>query len=594
FYQIWDEPNIAPHWGNHWIEPVAYAQLLKVGAQAIRSVDSDATIISAALAPTLDRGHTAIDELYYLQRLYAAGAAPYFDVLAIQPFGFADAPTTTHSGAARLNFDRAPLVHQVMVTANDAATPVWSVRYGWNRQHFSPWETVTEADQTRFAIDALTLARAQWPWLTAMAWVIDQPKAPPTDPSWGFALSEPLAEAFQAWGKGEHTKAQSTQRVATIGVATADQGLPWVAFGDWLVLLAGGWRMVLIGRQFPWAAWGKSYRRLPWWIQAVLWALLATLYHFAVWPPLLLLCRATAGLLLWWQPLVGLWLAAGLTPDYMQHKEFALGQLYFALAPSHMLLLCLVPAGVVRIKEACRGRTGKTVFQQLVDSLSLARFPTVGHLAFFWLLINLLSTINVWQWPAYQAGLLDLALLPLLGFALVRLLSRDECRETVCRLPTVMTALFVGGVVVALLGLIGWLRGEGTAADGVLRLVGPYFSPNQTAFYLERSLFLGLGLAHALSRYRHFVVAGLALILAALLLTASRGALLLGLPAGLLIWGAGLLGGKRASLAPSLRSPSVRLGSGWEHLRHRRRWVILGGSALCIVAIAALWLLLGD
>jgi len=128
----------------------------------------------------------------------------------------------------------------------------------------------------------------------------------------------------------------------------------------------------------------------------------------------------------------------------------------------------------------------------------------------------------------------------------------------------------------------------------VLRLVGPYFSPNQTAFYLERSLFLGLGLAYALSRYRHFVVAGLALILAALLLTASCGALLLGLPAGLLIWGAGLLGGKRASLAPSLRSPSVRLGSGWEHLRHRRRWVILGGSALCIVAIAALWLLLGD
>ncbi len=37
YYQVWDEPNIAPHWGSRWIEPVAYAQLLKTVAPAMRA-----------------------------------------------------------------------------------------------------------------------------------------------------------------------------------------------------------------------------------------------------------------------------------------------------------------------------------------------------------------------------------------------------------------------------------------------------------------------------------------------------------------------------------------------------------------------------
>ena len=92
YYQVWDEPNIAPHWGNRWIEPVAYAQLLKAVAPAIRAADPDAVIATAALAPTGDRGHTAVDEVYFLQRMVAAGAADYFDAVAIQPFGFGHAP----------------------------------------------------------------------------------------------------------------------------------------------------------------------------------------------------------------------------------------------------------------------------------------------------------------------------------------------------------------------------------------------------------------------------------------------------------------------------------------------------------------------
>ncbi|MFZ2360527.1 MAG: beta-galactosidase, partial [Anaerolineae bacterium] len=32
FYQIWDEPNIAPHWGSRYVDAIGYASLLREGA----------------------------------------------------------------------------------------------------------------------------------------------------------------------------------------------------------------------------------------------------------------------------------------------------------------------------------------------------------------------------------------------------------------------------------------------------------------------------------------------------------------------------------------------------------------------------------
>ena len=107
----------------------------------------------------------------------------------------------------------------------------------------------------------------------------------------------------------------------------------------------------------------------------------------------------------------------------------------------------------------------------------------------------------------------------------------------------VAAALFAGGLLAALVGLVGWIGGAGTVADGLRRLVGPHFSPNHTALYLERTLFLGLGLWFGIGRRtgrarRAFlgIGAALALVGVALLLTASRGALLLALPAGLAVF----------------------------------------------------------
>lgn len=512
FYQVWNEPNIAPHWGNRHIEPVEYAQLLKTAATAIRRADGDAVILLAALAPTADRGHTAIDEDYFLQRVYAAGAAPYFDAVAVQSYGFGVRPDDGRAQPDLLNFQRVKLVRGAMLAAGDGATPIWMVRYGWNTRPDSPWRTVTPADQMEFAGSALTRARREWPWLAAIGWMIDRPTTSPADPMWGFALTPELAQTFRHW---------PTPAAADAPVSTGD---PLTLTPLALLVLAGIvilWHGKAAATIVPWRRWLSWWRTAPVAAQIIAWVGLAGVYYFAVWPPLVVLCWLAAAFLVAAQPLAGLGMAAALLPFYFQHKEVRLVDATLTAPPAVVLLACLIPPLIGRIDWR--------------RSLHLHRgWSLLDWLAVLWLAISLISMLNVWHWPAYWHGLLMGVVAPLVGYIAIRTLA-----DTAAARHWIVAALFAGGLLVTLLGLVDWLRGGGTEADGVLRLVGPYFSPNQAALYLVRTLFLGMGLALAATRgERTFWAVACGAVAVALLLTASRGAWLLGVPAGLvfLVW----------------------------------------------------------
>ncbi|MCX6050794.1 MAG: O-antigen ligase family protein [Chloroflexi bacterium] len=547
FYQLWDEPNLAPHWGNRHIDPVSYAQLLKMAASAIRSADPDAVIITAALAPTADRGHTAIDEVYFLQRLYAAGAAPYFDAVAVEPFGFGSAPGDARTQIDLLNFQRIKLVRNVMLAANDGEKPVWAVRYGWNTRYDSPWGTVTPTDQLRFAVQAQTLARQQWPWLATLGWMIDQPARPAADPLWGFALTPGLAQAL----------GQSAVMPVALNPA-APVSTNALLYGWFLVALAAvlGWRSIAAARLLPWQTWRHRYRAWSPMRQILLWGLLLIVYAFSTWPPLILLCCLFASSLLIVQPQVGLWLAALLLPFYFQHKELHLLNTSWAIAPAHAVLLCLLPALLWRLWQMTLAGQQANQLRQPLAAWRLGgkniQWQGLDWLALSWLVISLLSGVKVWPGSAYWHGLFELVLMPLLLYATVRLLV-----TTSQQWQAVIYALFAGGLAASVIGLFGWWQGSGTEVDGVLRLVGPYYSANHMALYLVRSLFLGVGLAWLTTgHWRRIWFAACTVMAGALLLTASRGALLLGVPIGAFCFGFAFLQPRRARLQPlKLRVP---------------------------------------
>ena len=526
FYQIWDEPNIAPHWGNRLIDPAAYARLLRAAAIAVRAADPDAAVLVAALAPTQDRGHTAIDEGYFLQRLYAAGAAPYFDAVLVQPFGFGAAPDDARSRVDVLNFRRAAWVRRVMVAAGDKQTPVWAVRFGWNRQVQVPWKTVSVDNQLRFTQEALRHARASWPWLTAIGWPVDRPDAPPSDPMWGFSLitadgqEHPLLSALSS-----ATQAASD----TPEQAIRNSGRSLLRARLALLLLAGGillWQGVLMSRSLPLARWQAAYRRWPQGRKLAVWTLLLIIYYLAAWPPLIVLCWIVAAFLTASEPITGLMIAAAALPFHFQHKELRLVGAVWTVPPAQAALLAMLPALAQR---AIRPHLWQ--IRRLHNAIRSTH--CANQLTFAWVGVSLLTALNVWHWPGYFGGFWELVAVPVLLYAGVRLFAAQERQQR-----AVLTALFAGGVLAAGAGLVDWLIGGGVSVDGVRRLMGISFSPNQTALYLLRTLFVGAGLL-AIREYRPRAIAvGCLLVAAALALTTSRGAIFLGLPAGALVMAA--------------------------------------------------------
>ena len=550
FYQIWDEPNIAPHWGNRLIDPVGYAGLLRAAAVAVRDADPDAVILAAALAPTQDRGHTAIDEGFFLQRLYAAGAAPYFDAVLVQPFGFGSGPEDARSRVDALNFRRAAWVRRVMVAAGDAQTPVWVVRFGWNRHVQDHWKTVSTADQLRLTEGAIRHARAHWPWLAAMGWPVDRPDAPPADPMWGFSL-------ITADGKDHALLSVFTDAAQAAAETGPSATRDWLYVRFALLLLAVGfllWRALLTARTLPLRRWQALYRTWPLTGKLAIWALLLTVYHLAVWPPLIFLCWLIAAFLIAAEPHTGLMIAAAALPFHFQHKELRLAGAVWAVPPAQAALLATLLAALPALSQhAFRARPWRIRYtlkaiHPVRRSVFAARNGWYANLLVAaWIVISLLAARNVWHWPGYFEGLWQLVAVPALFYAGIRLLAVEPRQQR-----AVLTALFAGGAFAAGVGAVDWLIGGGVSADGVRRLMGITFSPNQTALYLLRTLLVGIGLLATCGLRRPALAAGCLLAAAALLLTASRGALLLGLPAGLLVMAAA--GGGQDYFRPGKRS----------------------------------------
>lgn len=200
-YQVWNNPNLADGWGAQ-PNPSTYARLLQAAAEAIRAADANATILLGSLAPTVEQGPENLSEVRFLRGLYAAGAAPYFDVLAVQPYGFDGGPDDRQTHESVLNVSRAVLVWEEMVAQGDGDKAAWASHFGWNSlpegaaDVASIWGAVDEATQAAYTVAMVERAQREWPWMGALCLATFQPDAgapalasgtPNAEAHWGFA-----------------------------------------------------------------------------------------------------------------------------------------------------------------------------------------------------------------------------------------------------------------------------------------------------------------------------------------------------------------------------------------------------------------------
>jgi O-antigen ligase len=546
-YEVWDQPNLFPHWGARPVDPAAYTRLLQLAASEIRGADAGAVVLSAALSPNTEPGGRNMSEVLFLRGMYVAGARDTFDALAAKPYGFWSGPEDRRVDPQVLNFSRLILLREEMVRQGDAQKPIWAVEFGWNalprdwQGQPAPWGTDDVAKQADRTFRAVQRARQDWGWLGLLCWASFQPAAPADDPTWGFALVGDDAQPTPFYATLQQAIATPFPRVAAD--LTSYHLRLAASVGASLLLLVVS---LCLAARLPWSSWlagmAAAYRSMPEVVQWLLPGLLLVAYYVLPWavPSLLLLALCFAFFLLRLD--VGLGYLVFSIPFFLYPKTIA-GKA-FSLVET-LTLLCLAAWAVQWLSR-----------EILVDGLRAAP----GRL-WRWL----------WAWRSSWTGLDGaVAVFVLLaGFSLLfsqhRGVSLREFRVVIFE-PAILyfllrqgglqrqqllglaDALLLAGVAVCLFGLYRYLvLGDFVLAEGVRRLRAVYASPNNLSLLLGRILPLAFAVLWA-GRPRRRYAYGLALLplLLCLFLTYSRGGWLLSLPAGLLA--IGWLRGRRTTL----------------------------------------------
>ena len=307
-------------------------------------------------------------------------------------------------------------------------------------------------------------------------------------------------------------------------------------FGGWGAwLTAGGARFQRLsqGRQLAltgsvallvaltgWLTWGDGlYRRLGDVGQLAVTTAAAAIYYaapsFLVYAPALLLLFV----LLLYRPLWGLALIVFSAPFYVLPKPL----LDYQFSAVEIFTLLTVVAALVRRLRA----------QALSGHWSRPRFRAADMAVLAFVAVAAASLLFTARLDVATNELRVVIVEPALFYLALRLVS-PRLEE-----QWWLVHAFVGGaVLVAVVGLGEYLSGSDliTAEGGLFRLRSVYGSPNNVALYLDRVLPLvaAVLLLDGGTRRRWYGAAAVPLV-GAFLLTFSKGGLLLGLPAGLLV-----------------------------------------------------------
>ena len=239
--QVWNEPNLSEEWGRRPVDPAAYVELLRAGYEGARRGNAKAVVVAASLAQTLEPDldtAAGLNDLAYLDRMYAFGAAPFFDIAAANGYGLWTGPDDRQVGGDYTNLSRLLLVREVMARHGDSAKPLWVSEFGWNAEppgwdgRPSPWGRVDEATQAAWLHQAWRRAEREWPWVGPMSvWLMRQPRPIADDPTQFFAL------VHQDWSTSPAYDALVAEaRAPVLGPGTWPDGARGIEYvGTWQV-----------------------------------------------------------------------------------------------------------------------------------------------------------------------------------------------------------------------------------------------------------------------------------------------------------------------------------------------------------------------
>jgi hypothetical protein len=204
YYQVWNEPNIYPEWGNQDPDPIAYTDLLCRTYHALKAIDPAIVVVSGAIAPTHALGGGNYQDLVFLTNMYEAGAGDCFDILAAQGYGLFSGPTDERLRFNQFGYQRHIYYRDIMVQYGDSHKPIWLSEAAWNpvldadvpREQidaYSAYGEVTEEQAARYMPLAYQRAQEEWAWIGQVSyWFFTRPSNSEVNQSWYyFRMVEP-------------------------------------------------------------------------------------------------------------------------------------------------------------------------------------------------------------------------------------------------------------------------------------------------------------------------------------------------------------------------------------------------------------------
>jgi len=271
---------------------------------------------------------------------------------------------------------------------------------------------------------------------------------------------------------------------------------------------------------------------IPCYLQSPFFILIALfitgVFYFSPWLWLTLCSGLALAVLVFLRLDLGLALVAATAPFYM-HPRYLLGKA-FSMAEI-LTLLCALSWGVRQIGKRRLSDSSPRSPISIFHSLSS---PDLA--ALFFVLVAIAST-SMAEYRRFALRELRVVILEPVLFYLMLRTSRTAGKG----IWRIVDGLVLGAVVVALIGLVQFGLGVNviTAEEGFRRLRSVYGSPNNAGLYLGRVLPILVAIAlFGATRRRRFAY-GLAAIPVglAVLLSFSKGALILGVPLSLLALG---------------------------------------------------------
>ncbi len=180
--EVWNEQNLWYEAGGQGrIDAARYVQLLQQAYQAIKAVNPEMTVVSGGLTPAGTIEDLAVDDVEYLEQMYANGLKGYFDALGAHPAGFncpalADWQTITSEEATATHFlepfenrhhgwcflGTMAAYREVMIANGDENKPIWPTEFGWAVAQNSASGFEYARDNTAEEQTAWTLAAFEW------------------------------------------------------------------------------------------------------------------------------------------------------------------------------------------------------------------------------------------------------------------------------------------------------------------------------------------------------------------------------------------------------------------------------------------------